>query len=164
MSLAAGPLTGLFPTRGLTATTFLSRRRSRTPGRARMGPMLVTGLLGPMRIVSSFSSRSRNPWLGSASSNPVKTTERTSGSPLPAHPEVLKVHHPLRGGDNRRDDVVRHGDDLLLHPQCPCQGFCGQAQFDAPAEQIGAKDVHGSIFIPHDELLIHAQASAKSHG
>ncbi|OPX82432.1 MAG: hypothetical protein A4E43_00471 [Methanosaeta sp. PtaB.Bin005] len=44
--------------------------------------MLVTGLLGPMMTVSSLSKRSRNPWQGRASSNPVNVTDSTLGLPL----------------------------------------------------------------------------------
>ncbi len=84
MNLAAGPLAGRSASNGLTATTLFFASRSLMPGRARMGPMLVTGLLGPMRTVSSLSSCSRKAGLGRARSMPEKLMPETAGFPLRA--------------------------------------------------------------------------------
>ena len=55
ISAPAGPETAAPPTIGLTAATgaFALRKASRIPGTARIGPMLVTGLLGAKTIASA---------------------------------------------------------------------------------------------------------------
>src|SRR5579872_3528878 len=77
--IPAGPATGALPTIGLTAAT-LPRARvsaSRTPGTARMGPILVIGLLGAISTASAAVIASTTPGAGSASDAPAKRTELT---------------------------------------------------------------------------------------
>ena len=81
ISFPAGPLTGAFPIIGLTATTFFFFNRSFIPGREIIGPILVIGLLGPIRIFSSFSKASSTLGEMEASETPLISTPRTSGSP-----------------------------------------------------------------------------------
>ena len=64
---------------GLTAAIFPRARESasRMPGTARMGAMLVTGLLGAMMTASAETIASITPGAGSASEAPAKRTEFT---------------------------------------------------------------------------------------
>src|ERR1039458_10128304 len=78
-SVPAGPLTAAPPTIGLTAAmrARLSRSASRIPGTARMGAMLVTGLLGASSTRSAARIASITPGAGSASDAPANRTDST---------------------------------------------------------------------------------------
>ena len=60
------------------SVAFVRRNASRTPGTARIGPMLVTGLLGANTIASADSMLSITPGAGRALSAPSKRTACTS--------------------------------------------------------------------------------------
>src|SRR2546423_371530 len=77
--LAAGPETAALPMIGLTATTLaaVSRKASRIPGTATIGPMLVIGLLGAMRTASALVIASSTPGAGLDSDAPAKRTDFT---------------------------------------------------------------------------------------
>ena len=59
MKRSVGPLTTWPATKGLTATTGAPEAAiaSRMPGTARIGPMLITGLEGPITIASAPAQR-----------------------------------------------------------------------------------------------------------
>jgi hypothetical protein len=72
-SIAAnGPLTALPRMRGLTATVFARAwaNAARTPGTARIGPMLTKGLLGAMMTTSAVAIASMTPGAGREASLP----------------------------------------------------------------------------------------------
>jgi hypothetical protein len=75
----AGPVTAAPPTIGLTAAmrARLSRSASRIPGTARIGAMLVTGLLGASSTRSAERIASVTPGAGSASEAPANRTDST---------------------------------------------------------------------------------------
>ena len=79
---SAGPLTGFPAISGLTAATGAAARRSvsRTPGRARIGPMLTIGLLGGRTIRSAAAMASHTPGAGRAVSMWRKVTAETRPS------------------------------------------------------------------------------------
>ncbi len=77
MKIPAGPLTGLSPIIGDTATTYEFLSASRTPFADNMGPMEVTGLEGPITTISASSIDSIIPGAGSIV---VYLISRTSGS------------------------------------------------------------------------------------
>ena len=83
MKRSVGPLTTLPATKGLTATTGASEAAiaSRMPGTARIGPMLITGLEGPITIASAARRASATSAVGRASAIPSSSTPSTSGSP-----------------------------------------------------------------------------------
>ena len=135
---------------------FVSESFSNT-GQSQDGANARDGIAGPYKnrilfLQQGQKSKARKSLLQSCEHN--RANIRLA---MPAYPEVLKVHYPFRGGDNSRNDIVRHGDHLLLHSHCPGQGLCGQTQFDATTEQIGAKDVRGPILVSYYELFIHAK-------
>ena len=75
------PATGTALTTGVTATTSAgeSRTASRSPGTAKIGPMLATGLLGPRISRSAAVTASRTPGAGRAAVAPAYATDRTAG-------------------------------------------------------------------------------------
>src|ERR1041384_7824487 len=72
ISFAAGPLMAEVPIIGLTPTTAAvdAFSASRIPGTARIGPMLVIGLLGQTMIFSALAIDSRTPGAGRLLSTP----------------------------------------------------------------------------------------------
>src|SRR5206468_10244134 len=68
-----------FPMIGLTATTLaaVSRKASRIRGTARIGPILVMGLLGAIRTASDLVIASSRPGAGLDSEAPAKRTDFT---------------------------------------------------------------------------------------
>src|SRR5229473_2186564 len=80
--LSEGPFRDLPPTMGQTAKTFSlwARSWSRTWGTARIGQMLISGLLGQMMMRSASRMASRTPGAGFADSAPAKRMPRTTGS------------------------------------------------------------------------------------
>src|SRR6267142_1033567 len=79
IKLAAGPETAVLPIIGLTAATGarVCLRASTMPGTARIGPMLVTGLLGASSTTVADMMASITPGAGSAFSIPAKRMELT---------------------------------------------------------------------------------------
>ena len=77
---SAGPLIARPPISGLTATDGTRRRSTaaRTSSTARIGQMLMNGLLGQTTIRSACSIASTTPDAGVASSSPSKRTRSTS--------------------------------------------------------------------------------------
>src|SRR5579863_470984 len=75
----AGPDTAASPTIGLTAATVarVCRNASRMSATARIGPMLVTGLLGARITALADIMESTTPGAGSASVAPAKRTDLT---------------------------------------------------------------------------------------
>src|SRR6266478_436835 len=80
--LSEGPFRDLPPTMGQTAKPFslLARRWARISGTARIGPMLISGLLGQMKMRSASRMASRTPRAGNADSTPAKLIPFTIGS------------------------------------------------------------------------------------
>src|SRR5207247_3128990 len=74
-----GPFSDFPPTMGHTASTSRLRARSasRIPGTARIGPMLISGLLGQIRIRPASRIASRTPGAGSRQSE-KRSEEHTS--------------------------------------------------------------------------------------
>ena len=81
MSRSAGPLTVAPWMIGLTPTTRprRARRASRTPGRARIGPMEITGFDGQRRMASASARASSTAGPGRAPAAPSKRTPATGG-------------------------------------------------------------------------------------
>src|SRR6185312_11369495 len=77
--IPAGPETAVLPIIGLTAATRagVCFSASVMPGTARMGPMLVTGLLGASRTTEADMMASITPGAGWAFSMPAKRIELT---------------------------------------------------------------------------------------
>ncbi len=80
--LAAGPLTTWPAMIGLMATRVarVASSAERTPGTARIGPMLTKGLLGARMTARASLMASSTPGAGAAESAPAKVTEWTSTS------------------------------------------------------------------------------------
>ena len=77
--ISAGPETAFVPMMGLIATTgaLVCFKASTMPGTARIGPMLVTGLLGARSTTVAERMASMTPGAGSDLSTPAKRTELT---------------------------------------------------------------------------------------
>src|SRR5216684_3750754 len=76
-NMLVGPATAVLPIIGLTAATGarVCLMASMMPGTARMGPMLVTGLLGASNTTVADMMASITPGAGSAFSIPAKRME-----------------------------------------------------------------------------------------
>jgi len=82
MNSSVGPLTTRPSTNGLTATTgaVAVMIASRIPGTARIGPMLITGLEGPMTIRSAAAIAAVTSPVGLAEEIPSSWTASIAGS------------------------------------------------------------------------------------
>ncbi len=79
---SAGPLTARPPISGLTATHGAVRDSSaaRMPGTARIGPIEITGLDGPITMASAASSASSTSGVALAAAIPSSSISSISGS------------------------------------------------------------------------------------
>ncbi len=140
ISAPAGPVTASPPTIGLTAAigAFVGRKASRIPGTARIGPMLVTGLLGAKMIASASCDALDHARRRTSAMRSLETHAAYRNLVPLAHEVLLKRQRALRRVEHGRDPIVRHRQHARANPH-PAGQFGGRGLSDFPACSIAVR-------------------------
>ena len=159
ISLCAGPEIALAPMIGLTPTfgALLAVKAERIPGTARIGPILVIGLLGPTMIAAARSIASSTPGAGRLDSTPAKRIAVTSARPVFLDKKFLKGNFSLRRLHARFNALVGHGQNRRLDAQGAADSVGRLRQSETFIQESSARDMRRQVFVAEIKPRVIAQ-------
>ena len=142
---------------GETATTNASRRASRTPPQARIGPIDVTGFDGPSRTASASRRAPITSGVAGGGAEDSHAMPRTATAPR------CRTHHSWKW---RRPSSVRtwvaYGSSAMGSTRTPmpsrsARGSGGLREGQAPAEEFAAEELDRTVAVADPDDLLFAE-------
>ena len=159
---SVGPLTERPPTNGLTATTGAGAPRSASlmPGRARIGPIEMTGFEGPITIASASATACRTASDGGARSRPRSSTPSIGPrGPLDDH-ELLEGQPAPARLHPGRDRLVAHRQHARAHAQRLHHRLrAPRVSVLARAQALGSQQAHREVAVAEPEPVRASRAA-----
>ncbi len=140
---ASGPLTARPPTSGETPTTGPRRCASarRTPGTARIGPMLKNGLLGAMMTALAPRIAERTPGPGRARAAPSIADASHGRARVVPHQVALEGKSARGGLEYGPHGVIGHREHPRPYPEALADLGCDGRECGAACQTLGAVEV-----------------------